>query len=140
VEALKRAIVEHGPVAASVWTDREFHRYRKGVYEGSAAVKPGTSNHVVLITGWDDERGAWRVQNSWGLKWGESGYMWIRYGANNVGLNAAWVVAQSTYYPLPSGAQAALGPGADRFTRWTTRYPLDVNALPGARPGAVARR
>jgi hypothetical protein len=66
--------------------------------------------------------------------------MWLRYGANNIGLNAVWLVAQSTYYPLPERARAAPGRGAERFPRWTSRYPLDVNALGSVRPGPVARR
>jgi hypothetical protein len=135
VGALKQALIKYGPLAASVWVDREFRRYKSGVYQGAAGVKPGRSNHVVLITGWDDGRGAWRVQNSWGRKWGEGGYMWIRYGANNIGLNAAWLVAQSTYYPFPADARAALGSGADRFPRWTTRYPL-AQLPQSRRPGS----
>jgi Papain family cysteine protease len=133
VEGLKQAILDHGPVAASVWTDRAFHGYRGGVFAGSGAVRPGASNHAVLITGWDDARGAWRVQNSWGVKWGERGHMWIRYGANNIGLNAVWVVAQSRFYPLPDGAHTRLGPGADPFPSWRSRYPMGGDRVAGRR-------
>jgi C1A family cysteine protease len=48
---------------------------------------PNTPNHAQVIVGWDDSRtedgetGAFRVVNSWGTGWGESGYYWITYSA-----------------------------------------------------------
>ncbi len=47
---------------------------------------PNTPNHAQTIVGWndtitDDETGAFRVVNSWGTGWGESGYYWITYSA-----------------------------------------------------------
>jgi cathepsin L len=50
-------------------------------------------NHVVLLIGWDDEKQAWLVKNSWGESWGEKGFAWIRYGSNNIGVFAAWIEA-----------------------------------------------
>ena len=51
----------------------------------------GDVNHVVVLIGWDDQRQAWLVKNSWGETWGEQGFGWIAYGSNNVGLYAAWI-------------------------------------------------
>jgi C1A family cysteine protease len=29
--------------------------------------------------GYDDNRAAFRIQNSWGRKWGDGGYAWLGY-------------------------------------------------------------
>jgi cathepsin L len=48
----------------------------------------------VLIIGWDDKKdgGAWLVKNSYGPRWGDDGFGWIKYGSNNIGQWAAYVV------------------------------------------------
>lgn len=35
--------------------------------------------HAMVVTGYDDDRGAFRVFSSWGRDWGENGYIWIKY-------------------------------------------------------------
>jgi hypothetical protein len=88
VAQLKRALIEHGPLAAPVRGDNCFKVYRDGVFNGR---RGGSPNHVVVLLGWDDERGAWLIKNSWGEGWGERGYGWVAYGSNNVGIYAAWI-------------------------------------------------
>jgi hypothetical protein len=88
VERLKAALVEHGPLAVAVWADYCFSVYKSGVFNGQ---NNRSVNHVVVLVGWDDEKGAWLVKNSWGKDWGENGFGWIKYGSNNIGLFAAWI-------------------------------------------------
>ena len=64
--------------------------YKGGVFNEKTEGKVG---HVVLLIGWDDDRQAWLVKNSWGEKWGEKGFGWIKYGSNNIGQFAAWIDA-----------------------------------------------
>jgi C1A family cysteine protease len=43
---------------------------------------PGESSlggHAVLCVGYDDEKGAFLVRNSWGSGWGEGGHFWMPY-------------------------------------------------------------
>jgi hypothetical protein len=56
--------------------------------------------HCPLFDGWDDERfgGAFRMPNSWGLSWGESGVGWMPYSA----LHTPW---------FPSEAYGIVAPG-----------------------------
>ena len=64
-------------------------------------------NHCVTIVGWDDSKQAWLVKNSWGTGWGstcgfgtERGYIWIKYGCDNIGLFPGWVLAKSRWWIL----------------------------------------
>lgn len=88
VAALKSALVTHGPLAVAVRVTPAFQAYTGGVFNQNDT---GWINHGVVIVGWDDTKGAWRIRNSWGTGWGENGYMWIKYGANSIGYAAAWV-------------------------------------------------
>ena len=85
VTALKNALYKYGAVAASVYVDDRFQYYKTGVFNGKAK---GEVNHAIIITGWDDEKQAWRIKNSWGKDWGESGYMWIAYNCQKIGYGA----------------------------------------------------
>jgi cathepsin L len=93
VKRLKKALVEHGPLYVSLHATKALRQNRGEVH--SEARKFTTTTHAVLLVGWDDERGAWRIKNSWGEKWGEDGYGWIAYGSNNIGAHAAWVRARA---------------------------------------------
>jgi hypothetical protein len=88
VKQLKEALLEHGPLVVLVHIDKLFVRYKKGVFNEN---DEGAVNHAILLTGWDDNKKAWHLQNSWGERWGEKGFMWIRYNSNNVGQYAAWI-------------------------------------------------
>jgi len=88
VPQLKQALIEHGPLAAPLHGDNCFSVYQGGVFNGHHS---GDPTHVVVLVGWDDERQAWLIKNSWGEEWGEKGYAWVAYGSNNVGRYAAWI-------------------------------------------------
>jgi hypothetical protein len=90
VQQLKQALVEHGPLVAPIYYDDCLAAYRGGVFNEKDG---GMVNHVVLLIGWDDQKKAWLVKNSWGAEWGEKGYGWIKYGSNNIGVFAAWIEA-----------------------------------------------
>ena len=36
-------------------------------------------SHAMVAVGYDDDRNAFRIQNSWGRGWGEGGYGWFGY-------------------------------------------------------------
>ena len=96
VADIKKAICEYGAVSASVNVTGSFQNYTNGVYSGTPSdYNNPSTNHAIVLVGWDDTKGAWLLKNSWGsANWGEDGYMWIKYGSNNVGRRAAWIRAK----------------------------------------------
>lgn len=88
VAQFKQALIEHGPLAMPIKGDACFSVYQGGVFNGQ---KTGNPNHVMVLIGWDDEKQAWLIKNSWGEEWGEKGFGWVAYGSNSIGLYAAWV-------------------------------------------------
>ncbi|HUW62642.1 MAG TPA: C1 family peptidase [Candidatus Bathyarchaeia archaeon] len=86
--AIKQAIIEYGPVTASVYVDSAFRAYTDGVFNASENQEV---NHAIVLVGWDDSAGAWILRNSWSDGWGEGGYMLIEYGCSNVGYGACYI-------------------------------------------------
>ncbi len=91
-------------------------------------------DHMVLLVGWDDQRQAWLIKNSWGRDWGlygekEAGYGWVRYGQGNLGAYAAWV--QAAYTPLGRATSEPL-------QRQTTVTPQPNRTAPVLVPPAPA--
>jgi len=83
--AIKTAIYNYGTVGAAVYVDSYWQAYSGGTFTRNAT---GSPNHAIILMGWDDSKGAWRLKNSWGTSWGESGFMWIKYGVQKVGYAA----------------------------------------------------
>lgn len=74
---LKRALVEHGPVAVSVATG--WSHYAGGIYD--SCQRGGVLGHAMLLVGYGHDEGKegdpkyWRLQNSWGNSWGDHGFI-----------------------------------------------------------------
>lgn len=90
VDAIKRELLNHGSVVSLIKFDYCFRIYGSGVFNER---QNDLGQHLVLIIGWDDEKGAWLIKNSYGPEWGEQGFGWVKYGSNNIGQFAAWVAA-----------------------------------------------
>jgi len=99
VMEIKEAICKYGAVTSAVKITQMFIAYTNGVFyelESRPTNDLFHGNHSVLIIGWNDDKGAWLIKNSWGPDWGEDGYMWIKYNSNDIGKKAAWIVAKKT--------------------------------------------
>lgn len=93
VQQMKEAISKYGAIAATIKVTPSFQAYKSGIFDEHTSVSaPNDVNHAITIVGWDDNKKAYLVKNSWGPGWGENGYVWVEYGCNNIGYGAAWIV------------------------------------------------
>ncbi|XP_031722256.1 cathepsin S-like [Anarrhichthys ocellatus] len=74
--ALREALASIGPIAVAIDASKsKFVFYRHGVYRDHTCTHK--VNHGVLVVGYGTERqyDYWLVKNSWGVKYGDEGYI-----------------------------------------------------------------
>jgi len=82
------------PVSIAIEADQSgFQHYRSGVFTGPCGKN---LDHGVLLVGYGTDSGVdyWRVKNSWGASWGDSGYIRLKRGSDLCGL------ADAASYPV----------------------------------------
>jgi len=76
---LLKAVSTQGPVVVSVDADK-WAMYSSGVFDSCS--RNATVDHAVVLVGYGHDKVAqknyWMIRNSWGPRWGESGYIRIQ--------------------------------------------------------------
>jgi len=72
------ALYQRGPVGVSVAAETSWNFYGRGILY--ACSKDAVINHAVVLVGYGEDRGKlyWTLQNSWGRRWGEDGFLRLR--------------------------------------------------------------
>lgn len=85
--AIKQMIYTKHPVIITILADNSFISAEAGFIwrVGVSGVLP----HTLLICGYDDNKNAFKVMNSWGVDWCDGGFGWIDYNL---------YLTKSTYY------------------------------------------
>jgi C1A family cysteine protease len=89
-DSIKQALLQNRPLAygTGLYTDWGGYKGTPVPYVGNGQIakNPTTgklAGHCMMIIGYDDHLGAYRIQNSEGLQWGDAGYVWMAYATFN---------------------------------------------------------
>ncbi len=133
---IKYALTTYGAVAANMMWSNNYYNATTAAYYNP--VNDG-GGHAVTIVGWDDNysatnfsatppgNGAFLVKNSWGTRWGQSGYFWISYYDGEIARRGITAV----YYGAESASNYTTLYYYDRFG-WCTEYSPTAGASPTA--------
>ena len=105
VDLLRQELANGNPVIVGmVTTGRRLQDLPAGgIYDVQLASDPSYEHggHALLIIGYDDERQAFRVMNSWGADWSDHGYGWISYSSAISEIEEAYVLVGAVPPPRP---------------------------------------
>ncbi len=127
INAIKTALIEHGPLIICVLVRPDFNSYHWGVY------RPGqydvVGGHVVNIVGYDDSRQCWLIRNSWGDSWGRGGYIRVAYDAFTGENKFIWPFYGGTGIAYIDGVYGDLEPDVPKI--WFTNCDIQHTYLMG---------
>ncbi|KAK3586760.1 hypothetical protein CHS0354_023488 [Potamilus streckersoni] len=89
--AIAEVLIKYGPLSVAL-DARLLQFYHRGVFKSRLCSK-ASLDHAVLLVGYGTDKSLfettpyWKVKNSWGAKWGESGYFRIERGTGMCGIN-----------------------------------------------------
>lgn len=97
IDSVKEAL-QRGPLVTTLQVYSDFIAYGGGVYKHTTGEVMG--GHAISIVGYDDNKQAWIIRNSWGEEWGEKGFGYVSYE------DLSGVADRTWFYQLPSIAGA----------------------------------
>ena len=156
--AIREALSNEKPVVIAMRVFPSFEAWEGGGnYRHDPEAEFQVDFHAVTVVGYDDERRALKIINSWGTEWGDEGFFWMDYRAARNLIAEAYVTTDRLFdEPIsdetsiilasdpraPRGNAAASGAPSDEIAEEATSPepdPLDVNMLANAVTGHVGR-
>ena len=131
LDDIKGALARGAPVIFAMPVAADFKAFRgDGIYRRSE--KPVANFHAMAIVGYDEDRQALRIMNSWGPVWGDKGYAWIDYGAFKLLAGEAYSLEAP---PAPAGPPPPPKTDAQRFSEALATLPCGAVTVTPARGG-----
>jgi C1A family cysteine protease len=92
---MQQLLVQYGPL--SVCLDAGPMQYYQGGIDNPSDCDPDAIDHCVTMVGYGVDNGTpfWRIKNSWGTDWGESGFYRLIRGTGACGINKVITIAAS---------------------------------------------
>jgi Concanavalin A-like lectin/glucanases superfamily/Papain family cysteine protease len=75
---IKTILYSGFPVMIAVIVDQSFYNLQSP-YIWSSKYGNTSGGHAITVVGYDDNKSAFKVQNSWGANWKDNGHLWISY-------------------------------------------------------------
>ena len=124
IDTVKAVLAEGYPVVGGFTVHDSFYAYSGGVYDRTSGSMLG--GHAMCVVGYDDDRRAFYIVNSWGEHWGENGFMWMSYDIfaelNTSGCLVMYdrIDRRAVKLEPPAELEASKGAHADRIElSWT---------------------
>ena len=128
--AAMQAVVSTQPLPTAIdGSTVAFQAYQDGVLTSKECQYSGNVNHAVLIVGYGILNGVkyWKIKNSWGTGWGQSGFALVERGTNACGIEVL------SSYPVVDEAFAKESQPNDNVNRMAA---VTVNSSSANRPEA----
>jgi len=100
-DKVKKAIANKNPVVIGMRVSSSFYKVT-GAWSGVQVGKVG--GHAMVVIGYDDTKygGAFELMNSWGTRWGNNGFGWVRYTDFEKYVKTAYVMVDNIKNPPPA--------------------------------------
>lgn len=112
VQNFKAYLAEGRPIAIGARLGDRFMKWNSdAVIDYDTYLNPGMQHayHAMVLAGYDDNKSAFKVVNSWGTGWGNNGYIWVDYDFFVSSFCFAGFVAQNTNNTNVSGGEVNSG-------------------------------
>lgn len=77
---VKKVLAAQKPVVVGMSVLRNFYNLKNAEYwHPTLGSTTPAGGHALVVVGYDEHREAFRLMNSWGKTWGDSGYIWVKY-------------------------------------------------------------
>jgi Papain family cysteine protease len=91
--SLKEPLDKNTPVIVGITVDDAFRNLPKNhIWNGFVVPVGKKMGHAVCVIGYDEEKKAYQVINSWGTEWSDGGFGWISYDAMQRHCTAAFII------------------------------------------------
>jgi len=98
-KAMMQEIYQRGPIACGIAVPDALENYTSGIFHDTTGDMDIV--HDISVVGWGVEDGVkyWTVRNSWGSHFGESGFVRVVRGINNIAIESdcAWATPKDTW-------------------------------------------
>jgi hypothetical protein len=104
VNDVKGQLARSNPVLIDFRVSTAFHKLRGAdtfTEPGPPPGDPRSGWHFMTLVGYDEQRQAFRLMNSWGKGWGDHGYAWISYDLLKTRIRGTYVLDVGPLRPQP---------------------------------------